>query len=132
MIQMFIRLLKRWALCGVALISLNCEGGECNGRFERVIENPRPYHRKRVTLCGVASVQGSEFELRSLHNTSQLPDASQVIKVVWRDVAANFDRFNEKPVVVTGMIDVNQRGLWNYRCGIWLEQIAVLRSSPKK
>lgn len=131
MIQMYFRLIKRWALCGVALISLNCEAGECNRRFERVIENPRRYHGKRVTLCGVASVQGSGFELRSLHNTSRLPDESQVIIVGWRG-DANYDRFNDRPVVVTGVIDANERGHWYYRCGILLERIAALRSSPKK
>src|SRR5205814_8592770 len=41
------------------------------------------------------------------------------------------DRFNDKPVVVTGVVDVNQRGLWNYRCGLWLERISVLHPSPK-
>lgn len=131
MIRMFFRLIKRWALCGVALISLNCEAGEFAARFERVIENPSRYHHKRVTLHGVAHVQGSGFELRSLHNTSRLPDESQVIIVVWRG-DANYDRFFDKPVVVTGVIDANQHGLWNYRCGMLLERIALLHSSPKK
>lgn len=131
MIQMFFRLIKRWALCGVALISLNCEGGECNGRFERVIENPRRYHHKRVTLCGVATVQGSGFVLRSLHNTSRLPDESQVITVGWRG-NANYDRFNDRPVTITGVIDADEHGHWYYRCGILLERIAALRPSPKK
>jgi hypothetical protein len=131
-IQMFFRLIKSWALYSVALISLNCEAGESRPSFERVIENPGRYHNKRVTIHGRAKVQGSAFELRSLRNTSRLPDESQVIHVVWRDVAANYDRFNDRPVVLTGVIDVNQRGLWGYRCGIWLERISLLRASPKK
>src|SRR5437588_6446165 len=132
MIQMFFRLIKCWAFCSVALISLNCEAGESGASFERVIENPSRYHHKRVTIYGRAKVQGSGFELRSLHNTSRLPDESQVIHVVWRDIAANYDRFNDRPVVITGVIDTRQRGLWGYRCGIWLERIAVLRPSPKR
>lgn len=132
MIQMFCRLIKRWVFWGVALISLNCDAGECNGRFERVIANPRRYHHKRVTLCGIAHVQGSGFELRWLRNTSRLPDESQVIDVVWRDIAANFDRFNDRPVVVTGVIDANEHGHWYYRCTILLERISMLHPSPKK
>jgi hypothetical protein len=131
MIQMFIRPIKRWALCGIALVSLNCEAGESIGRFERVIENPRRYHHKRVTLSGVAHVQGSVFELNSLHNTSLLPDESQVIIVLWRG-NANYDRFNDRPVTVTGVIDANEHGHWNYRCGILVERVVALHSSPKK
>ena len=74
---MFFRLIKRWALVGVALISLNCEAGGSGASFERVIADPRRYHHKRVTLHGVARVQGGGFELRSLRNTSPLPDESQ-------------------------------------------------------
>lgn len=130
--QMFFRVVKRWALCGVALISLNCEAGGSGASFERVIENRSRYHHKRVTIYGRAKVQGSGFELRSLHNTSRLPDESQVIHVVWRDVAANYDRFNDRPVVITGVIDTSERGLWGYRCGIWLERISVLHPSPER
>jgi len=132
MIQMFIRNVKRWILYSAVLISLICEAGDSNATFDRVIANPRQYHHKRVTLYVLANVQGSGFELRSLHSTSRWPGSSQVINVVWRDVAANDDRFNKKPVVITGVIDVDQRGLWNYRCGMWLERIEVLRRSPKK
>lgn len=132
MIQMFFRLIKRWAFYSVALVSLNCAAGESFASFERVIENPSRYHHKRVTIYGVAHAQGSGFELRSLHNTSRLPDESQVIDVVWRDLAANYDRFNDKPVSITGVVDANQHGHWNYRCTILLERIAVLRPSPKK
>lgn len=128
---MFFRLIKCWALCGVALISLNCEAGEFAEAFERVIANPRQFHHKRVTLRGVALVQGSGFELRSLHNISRLPDESQVMIVGWRG-NANFDRFNNRPVVVTGVINANERGHWYYRCGILLERIAELGPSPKK
>jgi hypothetical protein len=123
-------LIKRWVLYGVSVISLNCEAGQCNGRFERVIENPRRYHQKRVSLCGIATVQGSGFELRSLHDTSGW-DELQVIIVGWRG-NANYDRFNNKPVLVTGVIDAYERGHWYYRCGILLKRIAVLRPSPKK
>jgi hypothetical protein len=132
MIQMFFRLIKCWAFGSVALISLNCEGGGSGASFERVIENPSRYHDKRVTIYGRAKVQGSGFELRSLHNTSRLPDEWQVIHVVWRDIAANYDQFNDRPVAITGVIDTRQRGLWDYRCGIWLERIEVLRALPKK
>lgn len=125
------RLIKRWALYGVALVSLNCEAGGSGASFERVIENPSRYQHKRVTIYGRASVQGSGFELRSLHNPSHFPDESQVVHVVWRDIAANYDRFNGRPVVITGVIDTSQRGLWGYRCGIWLERISVLHPSPK-
>jgi hypothetical protein len=131
MIQMCIRLIKRWTLCGVALISLNCEAGECSARFERVIENPRHYHHKRVTICGVAVVQGSGFELRSLRDTSGFPDGPQVIIVGWRG-DANYDRFNYRPVAITGVIDADEHGHWNYRCGILLERLVPLYSSQKK
>jgi len=131
MIQMFFRLIKCWAFCSVALIGLNCEAGGSGASFERVLENPIQYNHKRVTISGRANVQGGGFELRSLHNTSRLPDASEVIRVVWRDIAANYDRFNDKPVVITGVIDTSQRGLWGYRCGIWLERISVLHPLPK-
>jgi len=131
MIQMLIRSIRCWVLCSVALISLNCDAGECSARFERVIENPRRYHHKRVTLCGVAVVQGSGFELRSLHDTSGLPDESQVIIVGWRG-DANYDRFNNRPVTITGVIDADEHGHWNYRCGTLLKRLVPLHSSPKK
>ena len=129
--QMFFRMIKRWVFYSVALISLTCEAGECDARFKGVIENPRRFHHKRVTLCGVAFVQGSGFELRSLHNPSRFPDESQVIDVVWRDIAANFDRFNNKAVVITGVIDADSHGLWGYPCTIWLERIAVVQAKER-
>jgi hypothetical protein len=123
-------LITRWVFYGVALISLNCEAGGSGVSYDRVIENPSRYHHKRVTLCGIATVQGSGFELRSLHDTSGW-DELQVIIVGWRG-NANYDRFNNKPVLVTGVIDAYERGHWYYRCGILLEKIAVLPSAPKK
>jgi hypothetical protein len=125
MTQMFFRLIKCWAFCSVALISLNCEAGGSGASFERVIENPSRYHHKRVSIYGRAKVQGSGFEWRSLHNTSRLPDESQVIIVGWRG-DANYDRFNDRPVTITGVIDANEDGHWNYRCGILLERISAL------
>lgn len=131
MIQIFFRLIKRWTLCCLALTTINCEAGEIVARFEQVIVNPRRYHHKRVTLSGVAHVQGSAFELRSLQNTSLLPDESQVIIVLWRG-KANYDRLNDRPVTVTGVIYADEHGHWNYRCGILAERVVARNSSAKK
>lgn len=99
-----------------------------------MIENPKSYHHKRITVKGVAQVQGSSFVLyRSFEGASGLTPASEAVVVVRRSAdATNYDRLNRKWVTVTGTVDAKGQGHWNYACTILLEGIELADHTTKR
>lgn len=92
--------------------------------FREVLNNPRAYHQQRVSIKGVARVQGSSFVLyQNLRDAAKNAPSSEAISVAQRSDGEIHDELDNHWVIVTGILDANRHGMWNYPCEILLENV---------
>lgn len=101
--------------------------------FNNLLENPRKYHHQQVSVEGVARVQGSSFVLyRNLHDAEELADSSKAISIAQRVGGQTYDNLDNHWVIVTGLVDADRHGMWNYPCEILLRDVHLLPRTPGK
>jgi hypothetical protein len=93
--------------------------------FEEVIRNPSKFHDKRVTLVAMADVGGDRFYLyRPPKPEWSIAGRGREIYGVLSVEGPIYDRFDDKWIEVTGIIDANYRGLASDNaCSLIIEQV---------
>jgi len=92
--------------------------------FEEVIKNPSKFHNKRVSLVAMADVGGDRFYLYRPPKPESPGDDGRVIYGILSREGPVYDRFDNKWVEVTGIIDANYRGLVSENsCGLIIERV---------
>jgi hypothetical protein len=98
-------------------------------QFDRVIDNPRSYHNKHVTVRAVAYVEPGRFILYKPRGTKMEKDFSHEIFGLLQIESPSYARFNGKWVEVTGIVDANEHGLAFYRCGLIVHRVRFAHNS---
>ncbi len=106
------------------LLSCGLVGSACATDSEQVIRNPKAFHDKRVTLVAMAEVGGDRFYLYLPPKPQSPGDDRRVIYGELSREGPIYDRFNNKWVEVTGIIDAGYRGLVSENaCGLIIERV---------
>jgi hypothetical protein len=99
--------------------------------FNQVLRNPRAYHHQRVTLTGVARVQGLSFDLYG--NSADANDfraTEKALSISLPVTERNYDRYDNRWVRIVGVVDANRHGRIGYPCVILLENLQPIKISP--
>ena len=101
-------------------------GGSVSVDFKQLIENPRVYQGKRVSVIGVAEVDGISFVL------FQPPrrELSQKIFVGQKLGKPRYNHLNNHWVKITGIADNDEKKI--FACKIFLENVQPLPRPPVK
>lgn len=99
--------------------------------FRSVINDPKAYDHKRVTVEGVVIGNGPEFELfETAGDARTITSPSKSFYLVSKDPRSlQSGLYNLRRVRVTGVVDTSLHGTWGNPCGILLEKITAL-STP--
>lgn len=101
--------------------------------FKDVLQNPRAYHHQRVSVSGVARVEGESFVLYdNLRDAEKLAGPSKAISVAQKVNERTHDDLDNHWVTITGIVDADRHGMWNYSCEILLENVQALRRPAGK
>src|SRR5687767_6019618 len=99
--------------------------------FEALLENPRAYHQKRVSLVGVARIQGLDFDLyREPGAAKNFGPADQAVSVSTAVDGPRYDRYDNRWVEITGIVNANRHGRLDYPCVVYLESVKPLPRRP--
>jgi hypothetical protein len=112
-------------LAAVALIAATASGNPSSD-FEQILNNPKRFNGKRVTLVGVAEIGGSEFFLYP-----DVPSAKKGKNAIFVDAHIfdenPYEKFNNHWLKITGIVDTNLRPpLGIGACSIVLEHLEPL------
>jgi len=92
--------------------------------FEELVRNPDKFHNQRVTFVAMANVGGDRFYLYRPPEPSSMPEYGREIYGVLHVEGPIYDRFNNKWVQVTGIVDANYRGLFSENaCSLKIERV---------
>lgn len=107
-------------------MALLLTGSSRSVTFKQLANDARAYHKQHVSLTGVAFVQGKSFILfqdrEAAKNYSGPPKSLLVLP---REDAPTYgnDQYNDRWVQITGVVDADEHGRWNFPCAILLEGI---------
>ena len=114
--------------CALALMAIPANGSS-EPEFERVVNNPRAYHHKEVTLIAMADVGGDRFILYQPPKARSVSGLGHEIYVDMQIEGPNYDRFNGKWVIVTGIVDADHHGLAYYACELIVKRARLARKA---
>jgi hypothetical protein len=98
--------------------------------FNQVLGNPRAYHHQRVTLTGVARVQGLSFDLYgNSADANNYRAINKALSISPPIDGPKYDRYDNRWVRIVGIVDANQHGRIGYPCVILLENLQPLPTS---
>jgi hypothetical protein len=101
--------------------------------FNEIIRNPEKFHNKRVTL--VAMVTGGAVERFYLYQPPEPKVPGVDARVIYGLISGEsplYERYDEKRVRVTGVIDANYRGLAaENACGLRIERVRLADKAEK-
>lgn len=111
--------------------------------FNEVVTHPRAFHNKVVSVVGLAMVEADRFDLFENVSAVANVDLSRAIYVRQGANVASYDRFNNRWVRLTGIVDADHHGplrlvsatgkeLGGRPCEISLEKVELLNRSPEK
>ena len=90
--------------------------------FGQLVTHPRAYHAKHLSVVGFAHVEGEGFVLYENRKAASVFSTSRAISVAQRRNGPSYDRLNNHWVVVTGIVDADHHGLWNFPCELLLDK----------
>jgi hypothetical protein len=109
--------------------------------FNDVLKNYSGLNGRRVTLVGLAQVEGSDFYLWDLQDTGH-KDLKRAISVLWDTRLPNYPPGSNishytylsfRPVRVTGLVDTHFHGRWgDIPFGLDLERVEVLPGARRR
>lgn len=114
-------------LCVAFFLALSC--GVSAAQLKEVAKNPRAYHHQKVSVIGVAFVQGKSFILfQDPGAANKYAGPPKSLPVIPRDDAPTYenDKYNDRWVEITAIVDADRHGRWNFPCELLLEKIEPL------
>ena len=99
--------------------------------FKEVLRNPAGYHQRRVTITGVARVEGLTFELyANPADADSYASATRTLSISQNVKGPRYDKYDNRWVEITGIVDAKRHGMWGYPCIIFLESVRPLPLPP--
>ena len=115
----------------LSVLSLLVVATSSAAEFKQLLDDPVAYHHRRVTINGVARVEGLTFELYARPSDANLyAPADRALSISQNVNGPRHDKFDNRWVKVTGIVDAKRHGMWGYRCVIFLENVQLLRRPP--
>ena len=100
--------------------------------FSNLITSPHRYNCQRISLVGFAHVSGESFVLYQNDKEAAKLSTSRAVSIAQKRRGPNHNRVNDRWVTVTGIVDANSHGLWNFPCEILLENVELIDRPSKK
>ena len=119
--------LKQVCIAFILALSCGTSAGQLN--VSQIAKNPRAYHHKKVSLIGVAFVQGKSFVLFQNPNAAkEYAGPPKSLPVMPRNAAPPHenDKYNNCWVQITAVVDADRHGRWNSPCELLLETVQPL------
>ena len=116
-------------LCVAFLLALSCGASAAQLKVVQVAKNPRVYHHQKVSVIGVAFVQGKSFVLfQDPGSAKEYAGPPKSLPVMPRDDAPTYenDKYNDCWVEITAIVDADRHGRWNFPCELLLEKVEPL------
>jgi hypothetical protein len=113
-------------LCIAFLLTLSCTASAAELKVVQISENPDAYHRQKVSVKGVAFVQGKSFILfQDPRAAKEYAGPPKSLPVTSRDDAPTYenDKYNDCWVKITAIVDANRHGRWHFPCELLLEKV---------
>jgi hypothetical protein len=99
--------------------------------LKELVRNPAAYHHRRVTVIGVARVEGLTFELyANPADASSYARADRALSISQNAEGPRYDKYDNRWVKLVGVVDANRHGMWGYPCIIFLESVQPLAVPP--
>lgn len=111
--------------------------------FSEVVAHPRAFHGKVTSVVGLAMVEADTFDLFENVSAVSKVDLSRAIYVRQGPNVASYDRFNNRWVRLTGIVDADHHGplrlvsateaeIGGRPCEISLKKVELLNRPPEK
>jgi hypothetical protein len=111
--------------------------------FNEVVAHPQAFHNKVVSVIGLAMVEADSFDLFENVSAVSQVDLSRAIYVRQGSNVGSYDRFNNRWVRLTGIVDADHHGplrlvsatgaeIGGRPCEISLEKVELLNRPPEK
>jgi hypothetical protein len=101
--------------------------------FTALTSNATAYHGERVTIKGVARIQGLSFHLYGNESDAQRFASEHKGIVVSQNVdGPRYDQYDNCWVAITGKVNAHQPTTWGYPCMIFLDKIKLLSKPAGK
>lgn len=127
---MSIRWKASMTVIGLGLIATRTLG-LASSDFQLLLADPSAFEGKRVTLTGVASVDGAEFFLYPNTQAAKEGNLSRSVFVARDLKGPPYDRFNNHWLSVTGIVTAKGHGPVGFQGPlIWLERVESLPYPP--
>lgn len=111
----------------LAILSLLFVATSSAADFKELARNPAAYHHHRVTVTGVARVEGLTFELyANPADAGSYAHADKAISISQNVEGPRYDKYDNRWVKVVGVVDAKRHGMWGYPCIIFLESVQPL------
>jgi hypothetical protein len=96
-----------------------------------LVANPRQFQGQRVTVEGVARVQGLSFQLyRNAGEAKKYGPEDKAVEVSTRIKGPRYDQYDNRWVQVTGRLADASSASAYYGCTIFLDQVKLLARPP--
>jgi hypothetical protein len=101
--------------------------------FHDVIRHPRAFHNRVISVIGLAMVEVDRFYLFENVSAASKVDLSRAIYVRQGANVSSYDRFNNRWVELTGIVDADEHGpLGGLPCEISLKRVQLLNRPAEK
>jgi hypothetical protein len=107
----------------LALTAGTCTASE----YDEVVKNPQAFHHKRVSIVGIAEIQGDSFALYQRRRPQSSGELARTIFIARRIKGPMYTEFNHHRTKVTGIVDANAHGNGYYACEILVERIEAAK-----
>ena len=109
------------------LLSLLLADAASAVEFKTLTRNAIAYHGQKVTVKGVARVQGLSFHLYgNASDARRFASGERAIVVSQNSEGPRYDRYDNRWIEISGTVDAHQRSAWGYPCVVFLDAIKAL------
>ncbi|SRR6266404_4236687 len=111
----------------ILLFSVSCAFAQAS-TLDEVLRDPAQFHHQLVTVTGFAHVSDDYFAVYRDSHAARHADSRRSVFVALRIGGPNYNRFNNRWVSVTGIVDSTAHGhLGRFSCEILIKKIDLAK-----
>jgi hypothetical protein len=119
-------------LCIAFSLALSCDAATAQLEVRQISANPEGYHREKVSVRGVAFVEGkSSILFRDPRAAKEYAGPPKSLPVIPREDTRPYenDKYNDCCVKVTTVVDAHRHVRWHFPCELLLARVEPI-SNP--